>query len=229
MIALVLSLLMGESAFGGLPACRSTSALVRPAEAFAPALQAEGFADVGEPVLVARQYSVHIGSERLKDGLEVSGQTSRAPFTLRIPSGTEVFREPEGLRVIDYEFTGRGRRPTDVHITADANGSPVARMSWGWFKERHAVSGGSFGLEQTECFLVRSDALTRQISFTGVSRGVISLEYREFSGDLARQAFTQSVSYDLSDGGTIGFRGARIEVISADNTGIRYRVLKPFD
>lgn len=66
----------------------------------------------------------------------------------------------------------------------------------------------------------------RELVYTGKSGNTISILYREYMNDMARPAFTQQLSYDLSDGNTIGFKDARFEVIKATNTGIEYRVLK---
>lgn len=213
----------------GLPPCRVYSAKVRDGEESLPAVGVERSAEVGEPMLIASRYEVRAGSTTLAETIVVSGQTSRAPFTLTVPAGAAMTMEEPGLRAGEFTFEGRGPRPTLVHIQPADDGSPIARISWGWAKERHPVTEGAFKLNHSECIAVAPNSLTRQIAFTGVSRGVVSIEYREFSGDLARPAFTQSATYDLADGHTIGFRGARIEVISADNTGIRYRVLEPLD
>lgn len=62
----------------------------------------------------------------------------------------------------------------------------------------------------------------------GVARGIVSLEYRELSGNMVRPALTQRLTYDLADGDVIGIRGARIKVLSANNTGIRYVVTGAF-
>ena len=56
----------------------------------------------------------------------------------------------------------------------------------------------------------------------------IKVTYREFSGDIVRPGFAQDVQYDLSAEKTIGFKGVRIEVISATNTKLVYRVQKSF-
>ena len=47
--------------------------------------------------------------------------------------------------------------------------------------------------------------------------------------DLARPAFTQDLQYDLTESKVIGFRGLRIEIISATNIKIEYKVLNHFD
>lgn len=65
----------------------------------------------------------------------------------------------------------------------------------------------------------------RELIYSGVSGSTLSLSYREFSEDMARPAFTQDLKYDLNQGAVIGYKGARFEVIKADNVSLRYRVL----
>lgn len=67
----------------------------------------------------------------------------------------------------------------------------------------------------------------RDMLYGGVAKGVVTLNYREFVDDMARPAFSQALTYDLSEGDEIGFRGARIKIVRATNTTVRYVVLKP--
>jgi len=53
--------------------------------------------------------------------------------------------------------------------------------------------------------------------------------YREFSNNLARPAFNNTVEYDLTDSKIIGYRGARIEVIEATNEFRKYKVIQNFN
>ncbi|MCU6433973.1 hypothetical protein LPB67_09355 [Undibacterium sp. Jales W-56] len=73
------------------------------------------------------------------------------------------------------------------------------------------------------------DSFKRELVYTGISQNTISVLYREFSDGTARPAFSQDLKYDLSQGDTIGYRGARFQVIKASNTNIRYKVIKTFD
>lgn len=57
----------------------------------------------------------------------------------------------------------------------------------------------------------------------------IKVSYREFSNNMARDAFTNEAEYDLSQSNIIAYKGARLEVIEADNEKIRYRVLANFN
>jgi hypothetical protein len=45
---------------------------------------------------------------------------------------------------------------------------------------------------------------------------------------VARPAFSNEVSYDLSESTILGYRGARIEVIKATDTELAYRLVSGF-
>lgn len=232
MLSLIAALTIQASipgyAFEGLPQCSRYSPPVRQGEAVIPSVGEERTAEVGEPVLISAGYDVQAAKSTFARDIIVSGRTSRAPFTLVVRAGSEAFSEAAGIGTTQFEYDGRGTRPTAVHFERK-DGTLVARISWGFVKERHPVTSGDVELVQTECASIRHNTLIRHVAFTGVSRGVVSLEYREFAGNYARPAFTQTATYDLADGTVIGFRGARIEVLSADNTGIRYRIIRGFD
>ena len=57
----------------------------------------------------------------------------------------------------------------------------------------------------------------------------IKISYREFSNSMARDAFTNDAEYDLSASNLIAYKGARLEVVEANNEKIRYRVLSNFN
>lgn len=57
----------------------------------------------------------------------------------------------------------------------------------------------------------------------------IRISYREFANSLARDAFTNEAEYDLSASNIIAYKGARLEVIEADNEKIRFRVISNFN
>lgn len=57
----------------------------------------------------------------------------------------------------------------------------------------------------------------------------IKLGYREFSNSQARPAFNNEVEYDLSQSTQIGYKGAKLKILEANNEFVRYEVLKNFD
>ena len=68
----------------------------------------------------------------------------------------------------------------------------------------------------------------QELIYNGKSGKTVNFVYREFSKSFIRSGFTQNVQYDLSESKIIGFKGARVEVIGATNTKLKYRVLKSF-
>jgi hypothetical protein len=69
--------------------------------------------------------------------------------------------------------------------------------------------------------LIRSE-----IIYKGKSNSLIKMTYREFNNDAAHPLFYQDLVYDLSESGTIIFKGTKIEVIEATDSIIRYRVME---
>jgi hypothetical protein len=69
----------------------------------------------------------------------------------------------------------------------------------------------------------------QELIYNGRVGNYIKFMYREISGNTMRAPFTQEVQYDLLEGNIIGFKGARIEIISSTNNLIKYKVIKMFD
>ncbi|MBL4896767.1 MAG: hypothetical protein JKY75_07850 [Erythrobacter sp.] len=65
--------------------------------------------------------------------------------------------------------------------------------------------------------------------YNGKSGSKINVAYREFSGSVARPAFSNAVEYDLSESNIIAYRGARIRIVDATNEAITYEVLSNFN
>ncbi len=76
--------------------------------------------------------------------------------------------------------------------------------------------------------LSKKEYLKQDFIYNGKVGNAIKFTYREYVNDLARPAFTQDLQYDLSESQIIGFRGLRIEVLSATNIKIDYKVLAYF-
>ena len=68
-----------------------------------------------------------------------------------------------------------------------------------------------------------------ELVYAGKSNDIIKIYYREYvaaqSGWLAKDGFTQELTYDLTEGNIIRYRKLQIEVISANNEKIVYKVL----
>lgn len=74
----------------------------------------------------------------------------------------------------------------------------------------------------------RETSFQQTLIYSGRVGNKINIGYREFSNNSARPAFNNDVEYDLSASTTIGYKGAQIEILKADNSGITYKVLSSF-
>lgn len=74
-----------------------------------------------------------------------------------------------------------------------------------------------------------SNSFQQTLLYNGKVGNKINIAYREFSSDMARPAFNNDVEYDLSESNQIGYKGALLEVIEANNQMIKYKVIKNFN
>lgn len=229
MIGLAMALVLGS---GDIRACVVTAGdYLRTEKSVLPAVSTEAVAEVGEPLIQASVTDLFDGGVKLEEPVVLSGPWSGSRFTLTVPAG-ELRRVFVGGRFLNvpssYDFVLDGgsspRRRPSIDFVREG-GALVGVVDSGFSRTPHAVAAQHSVIECGD----GAKTFRRILSYSGVSRGVVTLEYREFSGDLARPAFTQSATYDLAEGREIAFRGARLEILSADNISVRYRVLKPFD
>lgn len=82
--------------------------------------------------------------------------------------------------------------------------------------------------QRTEKAIVSPDSFQQTLLYSGRVGDKISISYREFSGSVARPAFSNDVEYDLSESSEIAYKGARLEIVEATNTTITFRVLSNF-
>ncbi len=92
------------------------------------------------------------------------------------------------------------------------------------------LSKVSTDLEFTEILtpIPKKEYFKQDFIHNGKVGNAIKFTYREFADDLARPAFTQDLQYDLKESNIIGFKGLRIEILSATNIKIQYKVLSHY-
>jgi len=75
-----------------------------------------------------------------------------------------------------------------------------------------------------------NSAVRQELLYGGIDHNVIQVDYREYNvdrkGTMIRQAYSQSVKYDLTVSKTIKFRSIEIEVIDANTNEITFDVKK---
>lgn len=159
---------------------------------------------------------------------------------VNFPGKTTIHKGSLGLYATDEE----GKYYRDGTATYTMMGAAVPATNSGIFvpndKTKPAViyhrisSGYKYGAEpvaltQAEIERWSRDSFKRELVYSGISDNTISILYREYYDNMARPAFSQDLKYDLSKGKTIGYKGARFEVISATNTELTYKVTKALD
>ncbi|MFK0299267.1 hypothetical protein ACIQTU_08600 [Brevundimonas sp. NPDC090276] len=103
----------------------------------------------------------------------------------------------------------------------------IGFVNFGLTKTSYPVAGATFSTGN--CTVLGADSFRRELIYSGVTQGTVSIEYREFINDMARPAFSQTLRYDLAQSDVIGFRGARFQILDATNIDIRYKVTRPLD
>jgi hypothetical protein len=73
---------------------------------------------------------------------------------------------------------------------------------------------------------ISADAIRWELIYSGRSADEVSLSYREYTGGLARPAFYQDLTYDLSTSNRVVFRSIELEIVEASNAGVKFRVLR---
>jgi hypothetical protein len=69
-------------------------------------------------------------------------------------------------------------------------------------------------------------SFSQQLIYAGKIGNTIRITYREFSNQLARPAFSQELTYDLSGNNIIVFKQTKMEVKEASNSAITIIVLE---
>ncbi|HFC8486894.1 TPA: hypothetical protein ACFP4K_001549 [Neisseria subflava] len=74
-----------------------------------------------------------------------------------------------------------------------------------------------------------ANGFQQNLLYSGKIGNRIKLSYREFQNNMARQAFSNDVEYDLSESHQVGYKGALLEIINATNQSVTYKVIRNFN
>ena len=172
-----------------------------------------------------------IGDQMLPKGVVVE----EFVLSVRQPIQGALYAIPAG----DYVQVGSDERNyfySPIGVTKSAIADPITALAVGRTPGAELCAVAVFGT--SNCY--KGDFLRKKrtrpgatgfhqtLLYNGRVDNKINIGYREFSNDMARPAFNNDVEYDLSASTLIGYKGASIEIISADNSSITYRVLRSF-
>lgn len=83
--------------------------------------------------------------------------------------------------------------------------------------------------QRTSKPVLTKNSFQQTLIYSGRIGNRINIGYREYSSQLARQAFNNDVEYDLTASNVIGYKKARIQILEANNQYLKYRVLRNFN
>lgn len=195
-------------------------------------------AEVGESLIRKDKYTA-IPSIDIEQPIEFPSENMNNKFTITVLPGRYIEK--------GHDETGKFYEGREGNILSNGQPIPIQLSSCG-------IYISNIDSNQTEVYFLSSinmkpltyerssipfsksthyqrDELSfkKELVYTGVSKNVVSILYREFLEDMARPAFSQELKYDLTEGKIVGYRGARFEIIKATNQGITYKTLTQLD
>lgn len=198
---------------------------------YIPAIETDAVAELGA-TLLSSFYTVTSNQLLVKD--DVSCETSWVPGVWIFPKGARLYLHKETDDGFQFRSPGFQFKYAGSTVGSDASKIFVSKTDPNQLKVilNQFLSTSEFqcsglALELKEVQTAGEGDLKKELAYTGISKGVISVTYREFIKDMARPAFTQDLKFDLAEGDLIGFKGSRFKVISANNVEIKYQVVKP--
>ncbi|MGI2022952.1 hypothetical protein [Shewanella glacialipiscicola] len=114
----------------------------------------------------------------------------------------------------------------DPAVTLSVNSDKEVCVSTPFVTEAACYEGGT--PEEVTRSINSSQDFQQTLIYSGNTGKIINISYREFTGGMARDAFSNNVEYDMSKSNIIRYKGAEIEVLDYDNRSIKFRVIKQF-
>jgi len=133
-----------------------------------------------------------------------------------------TYRTPQdgGLIIESYDYEGAADYA--LHIT------PEGAIDKGWLRKIGYAPRNVLWYETQLFEEVEGEphvgSFKGELVYSGRDGSTIRILYREYFDGLARAAFTQELTYDLSESDTITFKSLVIEVVEANNSSIKCRV-----
>ena len=226
----------GQSVLNLQP-CRDSLGVIVSTQSFAvPSVGVTNEAEVGQSIISTFRINVMTGVISFDNDITISGSYFGQDFDVTVPAG-KLAQPDNGTVYYPASYTFKYRNDSEprtgisrpsLSIFMDATTKIlVANLNFGFANRSIPIDTSKVRFEQ--CTVIGQDGYKRELVYSGVSKGTVSLLYREFVNDMARPAFSEELHYDLSDGNEIGYKGGRFKILKANNTGITYEVLKPLD
>lgn len=223
-----------------IPHCTGTfGPKLRSTVAVLPEPGIEITAEVGQTMIATQKTDLMDGTKdyffSVDEPVKLAGRALGQVFTITLmPSKMKLI--PGQWYKPDYVFQyandsepRTGFSKPDVYISMALPSLDVVAKAKIGFSEYSVPAGKGTVVASPACTFTGPDSFQRELVYSGVAKGVVTILYREFNGDMARPAFSQELHFDLGEGNEIGYKGARFQVIKANNVGITYQVTKPLE
>jgi len=195
--------------------------------------------DISEPP-IGHVHTASVGDVLLRQGMYVEQQAIHLQNEISVGMfGVYTFSPGFYLKVGEdkkSEFFEPETGPYGGRVKRAALADPYQSMQV--YKTEQKICGVSvFGGKacSTDGIFTRTmrpslvaNSFQQSLIYSGRVGDKINIGYREFSSSYARPAFNNDVEYDLTTSNTIGYKGAKLEILEATNEHIRYRVLQNF-
>jgi hypothetical protein len=223
------------------PTCGSEHGKRLGSKAFViPGIGAENTVEVGQTMVSTFKTDLMDGTVSYEFALDqpvrLTGRSYGQGYALTLGPLKVKMIQGVSYRPGDYTFQysndgspRTGLSKPDVLLTMSLPSREVVASTKIGFGDEKLVAGTAALVTTPQCTLTGPESFQRELVYSGVAKGVITILYREFLGGVARPAFSQEVHFDLSEGSEIGYKGARFKVLKANNVGITYTVTKGLD
>ncbi|WP_192036789.1 hypothetical protein [Halomonas sp. YLGW01] len=181
---------------------------------------------------VGKEVTAYVGDHMVDKGILMEEQV----LVVKQPTGGALYDIPKGTYPqIGYDEMQDFFSPDGVARNPMIAGLPLAVVvKKGSDNDICVRNGGAQDAcypgeyERTTQVSESSKNFQQTLIYSGRIGDKINIGYREFSNNAARPAFNNEVEYDLSESRRIGYKGAVLEVIDANNSSITYRLIKNF-
>lgn len=212
--------------------CFSFVGCVTPKNNYRPESKSISFPELNQTI------TVNIGDEMVKqgtyteiDGIHIS-KPVKASWAYTLESGNYVKKGEDKVR----EFYMPDSGPNGGAVQKSALADPWQSVTYHKTKDKIGVvtifnahvDSKVEGVSRVKLPTLAQNSFQQTLIYSGRIGDRITLGYREFSNNMARPAFNNDVDYDLTESTTVGYKGARIEVIKATNQSITYKVFSNF-
>lgn len=198
-----------------------------------PSLNTEATAEIGETLVAKGRSYVYEGlelHERVTDNGIVREYVVE-PNTMRLirtdAEGHRYYEPSPGAYYVNDKTFGKRAVPSNGYVVLRPNGT-IYLTGYYDLSAAGDPSPANPGMRYGKVIDKGRPYFRQELIYGGRVNSQIRITYRELSNDRIRSGFTQEAQYDIEADRIIGFKGARIEVIEASNTEIRYKVIKSF-